>query len=196
MGSTQSIDMVNNVLNQESVIGYDCFDGYLETEDNILGVQKYIVLKAGCKGKIEASEDFDGGIVIMISVERDDHPSPRELRLTYDSQSLGDVPANKIFIPMIVNGVPFIPSLAQLNRVYSRQTSIPINVGPIDLNGNVRNAFTNAILGNNGNNIVNAVRNGMNSNANYTLNGLAVNNNGGMTVGSRRRVGNSCSCKK
>jgi len=168
MGSTQSTAMVNSLLNQESVIDYECFDGYLDTQDPLLGAQKYIILKPGCKGKIEASEDFDGGVVIFISVEKDTYPVSQSLRLALDGQSLDGVPVDKIFIPMIVNGVPFIPSLAHLNRVYNRQLGVPMN-------GNVRNTFSNAVLGNNG----------------------VPMQNANMVVGQRRRVGNrSCSCNK
>lgn len=127
---------VNTSMNTEAVMPYECFDGYFEVYDNILGLQKYIQLKPGCKGSIEASENFENGVLLVISVERDASLQPSQVRLSHDGFSLGGVDANLIYIPTIVNGTPTLPTLERLNTVYSRQNNINATVTPISLNGN------------------------------------------------------------
>jgi hypothetical protein len=160
MTSLFSSSFMSGIFNRGKVLDYQCFDGYLEMNDPLLGMQKYIQLKPGCDGKIEASEDFNGGFVILVSVTQDSHPVSRALRLSYNGESLAGVDNSKIYLVMIINGVPSIPNLAQLNRAYSRQTGIPVNTPVTN--------FSMPIVSNNVRNVlnpVNAIANAINGNA-------------------------------
>lgn len=213
--STSNGNIVNSLFNQETVMDFDCFNGYMITQDQILGDQIYLILNPGCDGRIEASENFEdrNGVVVLISIQRDNNPNPRYLRLTHDGQSLAGFPADRIYIPTIVNGRPRIPSLARLNAVRAQLTGSNTNVGPIDLNArnglnalnnNGNNSTVNSVinaLNNNGRNaiVVNAVNAPLNSRAPVVVNAVTTSNglNANVNVG-RRRIGGGpgCACNK
>lgn len=149
----QSTSVATQLIDQERVLDFDCYDGYVETSDAVLGLQKYISLKPGCKGKIEASENFESGIVIMISVQADNSSTPSLLRLSHDSQSLGNVDTDDIYLLMVIDDVPAVPSLTRLNELYAQYG-----------NHSIRNAIQQPIVinGFRDGNLVNAVRNANN----------------------------------
>jgi hypothetical protein len=108
MGITQSI------IGNEHIVRNTEIQDVFTTSDPILGQQRYMTFYPGVKGKIQSSEEFEGGILLLIVTERDNSTQPQILRLSHNMQSLANISPDKIFIPMIVDGSPEIAHLSEI----------------------------------------------------------------------------------
>lgn len=152
MGLTQS----NGLINEETLLRAECYGGYFNADDTLLGPQKYMRLQPGCSASIEGAERFQDGVILLIAARRGMQNQASVLRLSFHGQSLANVPASRIFLPIIQNGQLSLESLESLGR----------NV----TNGN---AIANAINANVGSRRVGQSSNGLSLNvdANAILNG-------------------------
>lgn len=110
-------EIASDIFQQDVVMSMDIYDGHFNMSDAVMGDQKYIQLKPGYKGDIEHSEIIGGNIILLISVERSKAGVSHALRLSHDEQSLAHVPDDSIYILMVENDIPIIPSLANLDRI-------------------------------------------------------------------------------
>jgi len=110
MGVAQS-----TILGNEHVIRNIEIQDTFTTSDPILGVQRYITLIPGIKAKVQSTEDFGTGVVLLIVTERDNNTQSQILRLTHQMKSLAGVSPSRIFIPMIVDGTPEMVSLSDIS---------------------------------------------------------------------------------
>lgn len=153
---------MNIFLNREHLMDHDSYGGYLNTNDSILGAQKYMWLSPGYDGKVDSSQPFEDGVVLLISTWAVNDVNPKRIRLNLHGQSLASISADQIYIPMTVNGTISIPSLRDLQDDYVETNNISRNVQPVPLNP--RNSYVNEVR--NALNPLDAIANAVNRNGN------------------------------
>lgn len=112
---------------QSEVFDINCFDGVLVTSvDPVLGNQKYMRLQPGCDARLESSEDAGGDIILMISVTKGTGNGSQLLRLTYDGRSLASTPNDNIYVITVIDDIPSIASLTQLEEIRNRRPTLQV----------------------------------------------------------------------
>ena len=122
MGQTGSV--LPRLFDEEAVLNLDCYDGYFDTNNGIFGsgVNRYISLKPGCSASVEGSEVFSGGVVFMIAVSRNTAVwESVPVKLQHNGQSVAGLSPDRIYVLTIIDGIPAVPSLTQLDQLRAQQ---------------------------------------------------------------------------
>lgn len=123
MGQTTSV--IPRLFNEDSVLNLDCYDGYLKYTDTVLGEQLYLSLRPGCSASIDGVVKFNKGMIFMISVDKNSDPSEWvPLRLHYNGQSISNLGPDQVYIVTIIDGIPAVPSLAQLSELRNQSNTV------------------------------------------------------------------------
>lgn len=115
MGQVNGI--ADRMFRQSTVMDISMYDGVFNANTLQLGNQKYMRLKPGYAGKIEHSEMIGNNVILMISVRESDKQGSQVVRLSHDLQSLAEVPNDSIYVLMVENDTPIIPSIANIDKI-------------------------------------------------------------------------------